>query len=124
MNHRGMSGWPVIVAAVMMSLLVLLNLAVYAYRQSGQAAVTPDPLSNADARIAALEAEVAALKRKPDLSGYNEVYINGHFAGFRKRDPNELIQGISSPGYSDMPVGRRIPRSIQDMASGHRFGLR
>lgn len=105
MPRSQLSGWPVVLLSSLMAVLILSNLAVFAYRQGNK----PRPVSSQESRIAALEAQVAALKAekpaaKPDpMSRYRAVYQDGQFVGFKEGNP--LIRGISVGGYSERPVG-------------------
>jgi hypothetical protein len=119
MNHRSLSGWPLVLLCSLFALLLLMNGAVLAYRQSGFGR-SASRSTSLEARVTALERELASLKARQansSLERFNEVRVNGKFVGFRERD-GSLIQGVMGPGYSDMPVGSRLPPTVRNIRSG------
>lgn len=110
MRHSGLAGWPAVLLWTALCLLILANLAAYTHSHRGASAasppVPPPSPEQLQARIDRLERQIALLKaqKAPNpLADYNEVYIDGKFAGFKKRDG--LLRGIWSPGYVEQPVG-------------------
>jgi hypothetical protein len=108
-------------------LICLASLSVYRLADTVAARATPaaydpaaPPKPTLEERVAALEEENARLKARPDLSGWNEVTVNGQ-THLEKRDPASPIIGVYGPGYSSRPLGHRLDPAARNVLSGGGF---
>lgn len=93
-----MQRFAVVAGSTILGLLTMLNAAVYAYHHQipVQAAMLPPTIAPAPVSSA-------------PISEYNEVTNSrGEIVGIYRRDPNDLVLGVTGPdGSHDQPIGQQ-----------------
>lgn len=105
MKNEPLSGWPLVGLVTLLAVTVLLGGAAHAYRrQDTRARQQANAASASDARIAALEQQVAALRQsQSELAG---------------QLPPEPLIGVIGAGANDWPRNRAMQDAARNVLAG------